>query len=111
MGHRIAERRWILGYNQSQLGRAVGVTFQQIQKYERGSNRVSASRLWMMAAFLQVDIGYFFEGLENDAEPLPELPLEIPLNRLTAEITRRAPILPIPLQRAFLDLLQQFPKR
>lgn len=50
-------------YTQVQLADAVGITFQQIQKYERGVNRIAASRLWQMADFLNTDINYFFDGL------------------------------------------------
>ncbi len=59
-------RRQILGMSQDQLGRAIGLTFQQIQKYETGTNRVSASRLFDMAQVLDVPISFFFEGLPED---------------------------------------------
>ena len=61
VGGRIAPRRRSLGLSQSDLGQALGLTFQQIQKYERGANRVSASRLWKAAGFLGVSVSYFFE--------------------------------------------------
>ena len=64
VGKRIRHRRWKLGLTQQALGEAVGVRFQQLQKYETGANRVSASRLWYMAKALDVDIYYFFDGLE-----------------------------------------------
>ncbi|MCF6292049.1 MAG: helix-turn-helix domain-containing protein [Robiginitomaculum sp.] len=51
--------------SQDKLGAALGVTFQQVQKYERGANRVSASRLWGMAEILDVPIEFFFEGIKN----------------------------------------------
>lgn len=63
VGNRIRARRYALGISQSELGEAIGVRFQQIQKYETGANRVSASRLWAVAEKLSVDIEYFFEGL------------------------------------------------
>lgn len=59
--------RWLRGITQSQLADKVGVRFQQIQKYENGANRVSASRLWELAEALDVAIAYFFEGLWSDA--------------------------------------------
>ena len=65
VGRRVCEKRLALGYNQSDLGRALGLTFQQIQKYEKGANRISASKLWDIARFFKVDIGYFFEGLNG----------------------------------------------
>ena len=58
VGRRVCEKRISLGYNQSDLGKALGLTFQQIQKYEKGANRVSASKLWDIARFFKVDIGY-----------------------------------------------------
>ena len=67
VGRRVCEKRLALGYNQSDLGRALGLTFQQIQKYEKGTNRVSASKLWDIARFFKVDIGYFFEGLTGSS--------------------------------------------
>lgn len=63
VGRRIRARRYALGISQSELGEAIGVRFQQIQKYETGANRVSASRLWAVAEKLSVDIEYFFEGI------------------------------------------------
>ena len=63
VGLRIRMRRKELGYSQERLAEAVGITFQQIQKYERAANRVSASKLWELARALDTTIGYFFEGL------------------------------------------------
>src|SRR5262252_2514093 len=61
-GHRMRERRMMLGMSQTELGAALDVTFQQIQKYERGINRVSAGTLQKLAATLRVPIAYFFDG-------------------------------------------------
>jgi len=58
---------------QAELGDAVGVSFQQVQKYENGSNRISGSRLWRIAEFLERPISYFFDGL-NDARDIPTIP-------------------------------------
>jgi transcriptional regulator with XRE-family HTH domain len=63
VGKRIRHRRWMVGMTQQQLADSVGIKFQQIQKYETGMNRVSASRLWDMATTLEVPISFFFEGL------------------------------------------------
>lgn len=65
VGGRIRARRKALGMSQSVLADALGVSFQQTQKYERGANRVSASKLYDVAKSLQVSIGYFFEGLND----------------------------------------------
>ena len=66
VGQKVRQRRWLVGMTQQQLAEKVGIKFQQIQKYETGANRVSASRLWDIAATLDVQISYFFEGLEQD---------------------------------------------
>lgn len=63
VGKRLRQRRRLLGLTQQQLAAAVGVRFQQIQKYECGANKISASRLWSLAQALQVQPDYFFEGL------------------------------------------------
>ncbi|MBV9994494.1 MAG: helix-turn-helix transcriptional regulator [Caulobacteraceae bacterium] len=63
LGKRLFELRRRLGLTQAQLALAVGVRFQQIQKYECGASKISASRLWALATALEVPVGYFFEGL------------------------------------------------
>ncbi|HEX7199977.1 MAG TPA: helix-turn-helix domain-containing protein, partial [Dongiaceae bacterium] len=73
VGGRIRMRRLLLGMNQETLANALGLTFQQVQKYEGGANRVSASRLSAMAEILGVPISYFFGDLRpDDAEISPE---------------------------------------
>jgi len=66
VGSRVRIRRKVLKMSQEKLGDALGVTFQQVQKYERGSNRVGASRLFRMAQVMDVPVQYFFEGLGMD---------------------------------------------
>lgn len=68
VGLRIRERREALEISQGRLGRYLGLTFSQIQKYEKGSNRIGAGRLFQIAAFLGVSISYFFEGLERSED-------------------------------------------
>ncbi|MTH79281.1 helix-turn-helix domain-containing protein [Paracoccus aestuariivivens] len=65
VGKRIRHRRWMIGMTQQQLAEKVGIKFQQIQKYETGMNRVSASRLWDIAQAVDVPVSFFFEGLEE----------------------------------------------
>ncbi|MCC5990887.1 MAG: helix-turn-helix transcriptional regulator [Rhodobacteraceae bacterium] len=65
VGQRIRQRRWAIAMTQQQLAEAVGIKFQQIQKYETGMNRVSASRLWDIAKALNVPITFFFEDAEQ----------------------------------------------
>jgi transcriptional regulator with XRE-family HTH domain len=62
VGNRVRMRRQALGISQEKIGAMVGVTFQQVQKYERGTNRISASRLHQMADILKVTPDYFFDG-------------------------------------------------
>ena len=64
VGKRIRHRRWLVGMTQQQLAEQVGIKFQQIQKYETGANRVSASRLWDISEALDVPVSFFFEGLD-----------------------------------------------
>lgn len=68
VGSRIVHRRKELELTQSDLAQTLGVTYQQSQKYEKGLNRISASKLWIVAAALSVDIEYFFEGLDVPGE-------------------------------------------
>ncbi|MFY0596107.1 MAG: helix-turn-helix transcriptional regulator [Cognatishimia sp.] len=68
VGKRIRARRHAIGISQTELGDAIGVKFQQIQKYETGANRVSASRLWAVAEKLGVDVVYFFEGIKRSED-------------------------------------------
>ena len=67
VGKRVRHRRWMKGVTQQQLGDSVGIKFQQIQKYETGMNRVSASRLWDIAEALDVPVNFFFEGFDEEA--------------------------------------------
>jgi transcriptional regulator with XRE-family HTH domain len=71
VGNKIRRRRGQLGMSQEALAHALGLTFQQVQKYERGTNRVSASRLWRLAAALDAPITFFFEGLAGGERPAP----------------------------------------
>jgi transcriptional regulator with XRE-family HTH domain len=66
VGARLRLRRTLLGLSQEKLGEAIGLTFQQVQKYERGANRIGASRLFDIARVLDVPIGYFFEEMSDD---------------------------------------------
>jgi transcriptional regulator with XRE-family HTH domain len=65
VGARIRMRRKAQGLTQTQLADSVGITFQQLQKYERGTNRVSASKLYGMAVTLQISVAWFFEGMPS----------------------------------------------
>ncbi|WGM32630.1 helix-turn-helix domain-containing protein [Brevundimonas sp. NIBR11] len=113
VGRRVCEKRISLGYNQSDLGRALGLTFQQIQKYEKGANRISASKLWDIARFFKVDVGYFFQGLgaqpgmaEGEAGAAT-FDHEFPSTRYTIEIARLAPQLSSRQQKLALDMIRE----
>ncbi len=67
VGARLRQRRVLLGLSQEKLAGAIGLTFQQLQKYESGANRVSSSRLYQLAGLLGVAVPYFFEDLSPDA--------------------------------------------
>jgi transcriptional regulator with XRE-family HTH domain len=66
VGGRIRLRRTLLGMSQERLGEALGLTFQQVQKYERGTNRVGASRLWDLSRVLDVPVSFFYEDMSED---------------------------------------------
>jgi transcriptional regulator with XRE-family HTH domain len=68
VGNRMRERRVMLGLTQQQMADLIGVTYQQAHKYEKGINRIAAGRLYNVARALGVEVGFFFEGLD-DAEP------------------------------------------
>ena len=70
VGKRVRIRRKILSMSQTKLGDAIGLTFQQIQKYERGANRIGASRLFELSEVLDVPVSYFFDDLSEDMHGL-----------------------------------------
>jgi transcriptional regulator with XRE-family HTH domain len=75
LGKRLRRRRRLLGLTQQQVANAVGIRFQQIQKYECGANRISAARLWELSEALEVPVSYFYDGLaeaRDRAEAAPE---------------------------------------
>ena len=73
VGNRVRMRRMLIGMSQERLGKELGLTFQQVQKYERGTNRISASRLYRIAQVLGVPVQYFFEDLpQSVAAPAQE---------------------------------------
>lgn len=71
VGRRLRQRRRLMNLTQERLAQAVDIRFQQIQKYESGANRISASRLWSLAKALEVPVSYFFEGVNGHAFDAP----------------------------------------
>ncbi len=112
VGKRVRHRRWMVGMTQQQLGDIVGIKFQQIQKYETGMNRISASRLWDIAQALGVSISFFFEGFdepENAAESTASTPAEAARGDLLAdkealELVRSYYAIPEAQRRRLFDL-------
>jgi transcriptional regulator with XRE-family HTH domain len=101
VGRRVRLRRTLLGMSQEQLGEALSITFQQVQKYERGSNRISASRLWDIGQILEVPVSFFYEDMSDDtkdhsprkmkaadAADVEETPLDPMARRETLELVR-----------------------
>lgn len=70
VGGRVRLRRTLLGMSQERLGEAIGLTFQQVQKYERGANRIGASRLFDLSRVLDVPVSFFFEDIPDSASQL-----------------------------------------
>lgn len=113
VGKRIRERRRLLGMSQQSLAEALGVTFQQVQKYENGANRVGASRLWHMGQILRVELDYFFKELPDEAAAtagtreqlaVTEGPME---RRETVSLVRAYYQIPNPsIRRRFYELLR-----
>lgn len=114
VGIRLRLRRTLLGMSQEKLGEAIGLTFQQVQKYERGVNRIGASRLWELSRVLDVPVSFFFEGLETPeaaASDGPELseaggsydPGPV-LKRETLELVRAYMRIDVQTRRRLFDL-------
>lgn len=103
---RIRQRRWMLSLTQQQLADQVGIKFQQIQKYETGMNRVSASRLWDIATALQAEVSFFFDGLEGPEEnaDMADLPKDILANKEALELVRCYYAMPENQRRRLFDL-------
>jgi len=78
VGARVRMRRMMLGMSQEKLGDALGLTFQQVQKYEKGANRIGASRLQQISHILQVPVSFFFEGAPNVSGHVPTALAEAP---------------------------------
>lgn len=107
VGKRIRHRRWLVGITQQQLAEAVGIKFQQIQKYETGMNRVSASRLWDIAEALSVPVSFFFEGLGDESlqsEAKKELPNDILKDKEALELVRSYYAIPETQRRRLFEL-------
>ncbi|MGO1074323.1 helix-turn-helix domain-containing protein [Inquilinus sp. CA228] len=110
VGTRLRQRRTLMGMSQEKLAAAFGVSFQQIQKYERGANRVSASRLHQLTRILNVPVGYFFEGMTDvpqNGSAHPAHDNEMVASRETLELVRAYYRIEDPtVRRRLVDLLR-----
>ena len=104
VGKCIRHRRWMVGTTQQQLADRVGIKFQQIQKYETGMNRVSASRLWDIADTLGVNIGFFFEGIDEAREAPSPVEGDILADKEALELVRSYYAIPEAQRRRLFDL-------
>ena len=104
VGKRIRHRRWMVGMTQQQLADKVGIKFQQIQKYETGMNRVSASRLWDIADALGVQISFFFEGLDAASAAARAVEGDILGDKEALELVRSYYSIPEAQRRRLFDL-------
>lgn len=107
VGKRVRHRRWLIGMTQQQLAEQVGIKFQQIQKYETGANRVSASRLWDIAEALDVPVSFFFEGLDEqdkDASVKSVVPTDIMGDKEALDLVRSYYAIPENQRRRLFEL-------
>jgi len=108
VGKRIRHRRWMNGTTQQQLAEKVGIKFQQIQKYETGMNRVSASRLWDIAHVLEVPVSFFFEGMDVETPGFTaagvDMPADILGDKEALELLRCYYAIPENQRRRLFDL-------
>ncbi|MFV0512169.1 MAG: helix-turn-helix domain-containing protein [Jhaorihella sp.] len=107
VGKRVRHRRWLIGMTQQQLAEKVGIKFQQIQKYETGANRVSASRLWDIADTLGVPVSFFFEGLEEtpaDDSAKPSVPADLLGDKEALDLVRSYYAIPENQRRRLFEL-------
>jgi transcriptional regulator with XRE-family HTH domain len=111
VGHRLRLARTSRKLSQTQLGEASGITFQQVQKYEKGTNRVSASRLFEFATLLGVEISYFFEGAGGNVDNLAAAPApKFDVSQVDVDILRALWAIKDPqLKRKLLALITSLP--
>ena len=104
VGQRVRQRRWMVGMTQQQLGDNVGIKFQQIQKYETGTNRISASRMWDIAAAMEVPVSFFFEGIDDQAPDTGKALGDVLADKEAFELVRAYYAIPENQRRRLFDL-------
>jgi transcriptional regulator with XRE-family HTH domain len=123
VGAQVRLRRILLGLSQEAVSKVIGLTFQQLQKYEHGTNRISASRLYQLATILHVPVSFFFENVDIDGGPdvaqeayeaaaeADEVPSDLMKKRKTVELVRAFYAIDDDKQRnAALNLLKTLAK-
>lgn len=120
VGSRVRMRRIMLGMSQEKLGEALGLTFQQVQKYEKGTNRVGASRLQQISEILQVPVSFLFEGAPteqngaglNSGAPSPNYVTDFLATSEGLALTRAFTRIPdSKIRRSIVDLVEQIAER
>ncbi|CAO3446711.1 transcriptional regulator, Cro/CI family [Azospirillum argentinense] len=106
IGARVRTRRTLMGLSQSDLGEAIGLTFQQVQKYERGANRIGASTLFRIAEVLDVPVSFFFDDLGAQ----PGQGNDLTLCRADLEFAKRLALLPKSVKDSIADLVRVLAK-
>ncbi|MHA1529004.1 MAG: helix-turn-helix domain-containing protein [Alphaproteobacteria bacterium] len=104
VGKRIRQRRCMAGMTMQQLGDRVGINFQQIQRYETGANRISASRMWGIASVMKVPVSFFFEGIDGQAPDTGEARGDLRTDKEAFELVRAYYGIPENQRRRLFDL-------
>ena len=104
VGRQIRLQRTLLGLSQEQLAQGLLITFQQIQKYERGANRVSASRLWDISQILEVDISYFFNNMSSSTKSSSPRQVALAEDKFDVEVPEKDTL----MRRETLELVRHY---
>ncbi len=104
VGQRVRQRRWVVGMTQQQLAARVGIRFQQIQKYEAGTNRISASRMWDIATAMEVPVSFFFEGIDGQVPDLGKVRGDPLTDKEALDLVRTYYAIPENPRRQLFDL-------
>ena len=106
VGQRVRQRRVLCGFSQTELANAIGLTFQQLQKYERGMNRISASKLWQISQVLDLPVQWFFKEFAEPKDEEDKRKESCHMKRETLELVRNYVAAPADVQQKFLSLVK-----
>ena len=106
VGQRVRQRRVLCGLSQTELANAMGLTFQQLQKYECGMNRISASKLWQISQVLDVPVQWFFKEFPEHKVEEEMRRESFQIKRETLELVRNYVAVPADVRRKFLSLVK-----